>query len=112
MKAITRRPRPLPPDVRVVVARLGGSSFPSGHVLTYVAVYGFAAHLAMSLIERSWLRIAVATPLVGLVTLVGPSRVYLGHHWPTDVLASYLLGFVWLSGLSTLHARLRRRRPG
>jgi undecaprenyl-diphosphatase len=112
LKALTRRPRPLPPDVRVVVARLGGSSFPSGHVLTYVAVYGFAAHLATLLIERVWLRVAVAAPLVGLVTLVGPSRVYLGHHWPTDVLASYLLGFVWLSGLTTLHARLRRHVPG
>src|SRR6185503_16146129 len=112
LKSITRRPRPLPPDVRVVVARLGGSSFPSGHVLTYVAIYGFAAHLATTMIERPWLRVAVAGPLVGLVALVGPSRVYLGHHWPTDVLASYLLGFAWLTGLTTLHARLRGPRAG
>jgi undecaprenyl-diphosphatase len=107
LKAVTRRPRPLPPDVRVVVARLGGSSFPSGHVLTYVSIYGFAAHLATTLIRRQWLRVAVTGPLVGLVVLVGPSRVYLGHHWPTDVLASYLLGFAWLTGLTTLHAQLR-----
>ena len=45
IKALTRRPRPLPPDVLVVVARLGGSSFPSGHVLTYVGIYGFALTL-------------------------------------------------------------------
>ena len=107
LKSITHRPRPLPPDVRVVVARLGGSSFPSGHVLTYVAIYGFAAHLATTLIRPRRLRIATAAPLLGLVVLVGPSRVYLGHHWPTDVLASYLLGFAWLTGLITLHARLR-----
>jgi undecaprenyl-diphosphatase len=108
LKAITRRPRPLPADVEVVVARLGGSSFPSGHVLTYVGVYGFAAHLANSLIRPTWLRALTEAPLLGLVVLVGPSRVYLGHHWPTDVLASYLLGFAWLTGLTTLHIHLRR----
>src|SRR5258706_5150377 len=45
LKAIMRRPRPLPPAVQVVVAPLGGSSFPSGHVLTYVVFYGFLALL-------------------------------------------------------------------
>jgi undecaprenyl-diphosphatase len=108
LKAVTRRARPLSPEVRVVVARLGGSSFPSGHVLTYVAIYGFAAHVASCTIHRRWPRTVIAAPLVALVALIGPSRVYLGHHWPTDVLASYLLGFAYLSALTTMHARLRR----
>ncbi len=111
VKLITRRPRPLPPAVRVVVARLGGSSFPSGHVLTYVGVYGFAAHLANTMVQPGPARVAVVAPLVGLVAMVGPSRVYLGHHWPTDVLASYLLGTASLVGLVTLHHRLRQRFP-
>ena len=108
VKAFTRRRRPLPPDVQVVVARLGGSSFPSGHVLTYVGVYGFAAHLANELIRPSWLRAVVVAPLVGLVALVGPSRIHQGHHWATDVLASDLLGMASLLGLTALHARLRQ----
>ena len=111
IKVITRRPRPLPPSVRVVVARLGGSSFPSGHVLTYVGVYGFAAHLANTLVEPGPPRAALVVPLVGLVALIGPSRVYLGHHWPTDVLASYLLGTASLVGLTALHHQLRERVP-
>jgi membrane-associated phospholipid phosphatase len=109
VKDVTRRQRPLPENVQVVVAKLGGSSFPSGHVLTYVGVYGFAAHLANSLIRPGWLRAIVVAPLVALVALVGPSRIYLGHHWPTDVIASYLLGIASLLGLMTLHDRLKRR---
>jgi membrane-associated phospholipid phosphatase len=112
VKEVTGRQRPLPPDVQVVVANLGGSSFPSGHVLTYVGVYGFAAHLANSLIRPRWLRAIVVAPLVGLLGLIGPSRIYLGHHWPTDVLASYLLGIASLLGLTTLYERLKRREAG
>jgi len=108
VKRITQRQRPLPPDVRVVVANLGGSSFPSGHVLTYVGVYGFAAHLANSLVRPRWLRALVVAPLVGFVALVGPSRIYQGHHWPTDVLASYLLGIASLLGLTALYDRRKR----
>lgn len=108
VKLVTQRQRPLPPNVRVVVAKLGGSSFPSGHVLTYIGVYGFAAHLANSLVRPRWLRALVVTPLVGFVALVGPSRIYQGHHWPTDVLASYLLGIASLLGLTALYNRLKR----
>ena len=109
VKQITRRPRPLSSEVGVVVAELGGSSFPSGHVLTYVGVYGFAGYLAYSLIRPRWLRALVVAPLVALVALVGPSRIYLGHHWPTDVLASYLLGIASLLGLTGLYRGLKAR---
>jgi undecaprenyl-diphosphatase len=111
VKSFTQRPRPLDPNVQVVVGKLGGSSFPSGHVLTYVGVYGFAAHLANSLIHPRLLRAIVLTPLLGLVALIGPSRIAQGHHWPTDVLASYLLGFAYLVGLTSLYDRLKLRQP-
>jgi undecaprenyl-diphosphatase len=105
VKAVVRRPRPLPPAVRVVVAPLGGTSFPSGHVLTYVMFYGFLAHL---LIVHG--RPGGATPVMGgallvLVALVGPSRVEEGHHWATDVAASYLVGGASLLALIELHDR-------
>ena len=73
-----------------------------------IGVYGFAAHLANSLVRPRWLRALVVTPLVGFVALVGPSRIYQGHHWPTDVLASYLLGIASLLGLTALYNRLKR----
>lgn len=99
VKAVIRRPRPLPPEVRVVVAPLGGSSFPSGHVLTYVAFYGFLAFLLAEHLEEGPLRNASVAMLAGVLALVGPSRIEQGHHWATDVIASYLLGFAYLLGL-------------
>lgn len=104
VKAAIRRPRPLPPQVRVVVAPLGGTSFPSGHVLTYVGFYGFLAYLLAVRSDDGW-RLAALAPL-SLVLLVGPSRIQQGHHWPTDVLASYSLGTAYLLGLVELHRRL------
>lgn len=109
LKAIARRPRPLPPAVEVVVAPLGGTSFPSGHVLTYVAFYGFTAHLISIEVEDPLLRTAAISSLVGLIVLVGPSRVVEGHHWTTDVAASYLVGLAYLLVLVRLDRRLRGR---
>jgi membrane-associated phospholipid phosphatase len=106
IKRFIRRPRPLPEQVRVVIAPLGGSSFPSGHVLTYVGNYGFMAYLAYTLVEPAPVRLAIVGGLMGLLGLVGPSRIYQGHHWPTDVAASYLLGFSYLLSLIYLYRRL------
>jgi len=106
VKAVVRRPRPLPPQVRVVVAPLGGTSFPSGHVLTFVGFYGFLAYLVALRVEAPLARDLGVGALVGLIALVGPSRIQQGHHWPTDVAASYLLGAAYLLALIELHARL------
>jgi membrane-associated phospholipid phosphatase len=103
IKAVIRRPRPLPPEVKVVVAPLGGSSFPSGHVLTYVAFYGFLGFLLSEHLKDGPLRNASVTTLTGLLALVGPSRIQQGHHWTTDVVASYLLGLAYLLTLIQLY---------
>jgi membrane-associated phospholipid phosphatase len=110
LKTFTRRPRPVAgTDLRVVVAPLGGSSFPSGHVLTYVGTYGFLAYLVHSLVRPAAIRRGIVAGLVALLALVGPSRIHQGHHWPTDVTASYLLGVSYLVGLTALYRRLRAR---
>jgi undecaprenyl-diphosphatase len=91
------RPRPVAgTDLRVVAAPLGGSSFPSGHVLTFVGTYGFATYLAAILVRVPAIRVAAVGGGIALIALVGPSRIYQGHHWPTDVSASYLVGSAWL----------------
>jgi membrane-associated phospholipid phosphatase len=113
VKAVMRRPRPLAGvDLRVVTAPLGGSSFPSGHTITYVGVYGFLAYLAHTLLRPVAPRRAIVGALAGLVALVGPSRVHQGHHWFTDVTASYLLGFAYLIGLTELYQRVKAARAG
>jgi membrane-associated phospholipid phosphatase len=112
-KALMKRPRPVAgTDLRVVAARLGGSSFPSGHVITYVGVYGFLAYLAQTLIRPPLARRPVVAALTGLVALVGPSRVQQGHHWFTDVTASYLLGGSYLLAVTAVYRRIKARRAG
>jgi undecaprenyl-diphosphatase len=99
LKAFIKRPRPLPPEVRVVVAPLGGTSFPSGHVLTYVGFYGFLGFLLAEHLRDGPLRNASVATLTGVLALVGPSRIQQGHHWTTDVVASYVLGLAYLLAL-------------
>lgn len=111
-KRIMRRPRPDHPEIRVAIARIGGTSFPSGHVLAYMGTYGFLAYLAHAHLHARALRRAVVGGLLALIGLVGPSRVYLGHHWFTDVLASYLLGTCYLLGLTTVYRKVKAWQTG
>lgn len=109
VKLRMNRPRPAHPSINVVLARIGGTSFPSGHVLGYVGVYGFFAYVVQTLVRPAWLRRAIVAFLCSLITLVGPSRVYLGHHWTTDVMASYCLGASYLIGLIEVYREARSR---
>lgn len=112
-KELMDRPRPVAgKDLRVVAAPLGGSSFPSGHVLTYVGVYGFLGYLWFVFVPSAPARRVGVVGLVALVGLVGPSRIQQGHHWFTDVIASYLLGLSYLIGVAALYRRLKARRIG
>jgi undecaprenyl-diphosphatase len=113
LKAIMKRPRPVAgTDVRVVAAPLGGSSFPSGHVITYVGTYGFLAYLVHTRLRARAGRRPIVALLLAMLALVGPSRIHQGHHWPTDVTASYLLGTSYLIGVITLYRRVKERlRP-
>ena len=98
-----KRPRPDKARFYFAPARIGGTSFPSGHVINYIGVYGTAAYLASFNIKSRPLRWLVRVASASLISLVGPSRVYLGHHWATDVTASYLLGSSYLLGLGGVH---------
>lgn len=89
------RPRPTRDLVRVV-SDLSEASFPSGHVVHYVTFYGFLFYLVFIHLKQRWFRTALLTLLAGVILLVGPSRVYMGHHWPSDVGGAYLVGTLWL----------------
>ncbi|MEA2632752.1 MAG: hypothetical protein QOE66_2971 [Chloroflexota bacterium] len=105
VKAVARRPRPIASQVTVIVAPLGGTSFPSGHVMAYVGTYGFFAYLLASRVKEAPLRRLLIAPPIALVAVVGPSRIHQGHHWLTDVLASYLLGISYVAALAALYRR-------
>ena len=112
LKLFARRPRPLASQVTVVIAPLGGTSFPSGHVLTYMGTYGVLAYLLAARIRPSVPRLAFVAAPVGLIALVGPSRIYQGHHWATDVLASYLIGISYVAVVAAVYRRWLAERPG
>ena len=75
-------------------AGLGDPSFPSGHTAWAVAVFGVVAVLAVR--QRRWVPAAAFVALAGVM---GPSRVLLGVHWLSDVIAGYAIGLAWLIAL-------------
>jgi membrane-associated phospholipid phosphatase len=62
-----------------------------------------------TLVRPAHLRRFITSLLIGLVAMVGPSRIYLGHHWFTDVVASYLVGTSYLLGLAAMYRRVKTR---
>lgn len=112
LKMFMKRPRPVAGRFRVTHARIGGTSFPSGHVINYTGIYGMLAYLAGQRITSKPLRRAIIGFCATKIALVGPSRIYLGHHWFTDVVTSYLLGSSYLVFLTALYRRLRYRHIG
>jgi membrane-associated phospholipid phosphatase len=107
IKFAVGRVRPSP-DLVEVYAHSATRSFPSGHVTSYMALYGFLFYLVYALTPRSPLRFALLAMLGALTGLVGLSRVYLGAHWASDVFGGYCLGFFWLA----LMIYFYRRRKG
>ena len=95
IKVLVERPRPTGDSIRVV-SELLDYSHPSGHVVSYTALYGFLFFLVYVLFKRSWQRTAALSVLALLVGLVGISRIHLGHHWASDVLGGYALGTTYL----------------
>jgi membrane-associated phospholipid phosphatase len=95
VKDLIGRPRPTA-DLVNVVARLQDYSFPSGHVMYYLGFLGFIGFLVFSLLKPS-LKRSLLLVIIGIpVVLIGVSRIYLGEHWASDVLGSYLLGSLTL----------------
>ena len=109
IKLLIARPRP-GGDVVGVASALHDYSFPSGHVVGYVSLYGFLFFLVYVLFKRSRWRTAALWLLGLLVGLVGVSRIYLGHHWASDVLGGYALGAAYLLVLIEVY-RLTTIKP-
>ena len=91
------RARPSVPDVLRVTEHPGASSFPSGHMILF-CFYGVVLMLCIGYryLPRSWIPYGWGI-VAALVAIGGISRMYSGAHWPTDVLAGFLIAAAWLS---------------
>jgi undecaprenyl-diphosphatase len=108
LRQIIERPRPS--DTLVNVAQLiVGPGFPSGHVTQYVTLFGFCFYLVLVGWHGGVPRRLLLALLALLIVLVGPSRIYLGAHWPSDTLGAYLFGGLWLAGTIEMHLVIERR---
>jgi undecaprenyl-diphosphatase len=93
LKLTYQRPRP---DFVPTLLQPGGYSFPSGHAMIGLVCYGALLFIFWPRLRSRAARVALALGVGLLILLLGLSRIYWGVHYPTDVLAGYLAGAVWL----------------
>jgi membrane-associated phospholipid phosphatase len=100
IKLVVNRPRPTQARQVQVLSPAHGTSFPSGHVVTYAAYWGLLFLLVIFVLPGKWSktwwwRVPVLIVSAAFIILIGPSRIYVGDHWMTDVLGGYLFeGFL------------------
>ena len=108
IKNIVERPRPPLAESLTIETSY---SFPSGHSFVAIAFYGLITFFLFESLKRKWFKILVLILGIILVLLIGASRIYLGAHWPSDVLASYASGLAWLSIIITVSHIKRKFNP-
>lgn len=84
---------------------VAGFSFPSGHSMTSLSFYGFLIYIFLKNIKSIYIRIMATASLCILILLIGISRIYLGVHYASDVLAGFSAGMAWLAGFIALSKR-------
>jgi undecaprenyl-diphosphatase len=109
LKLIYARPRPgLVPHLVDVTS----SSFPSGHATDSAIVYLTLAALLARTVREPAARLYIIAMAILLTLLIGTSRVYLGVHWPSDVIAGWTIGAAWSLACSLAYSRSGAARPG
>ena len=107
LKLAFKRPRPVPffnltaPETY---------SFPSGHSLTSAVFFGALAAILTARIKSKRVRLGVWTVSVAMFLLIGLSRIYLGVHYTTDVIAGFAAALIWIQVVRFVEMQLARRR--
>ena len=96
------RPRP---SVVVAAVHTFSSSFPSGHAMSAAVVYSTVAYLAARLYKHRWAGWLIMTAAMVPIALISFSRIYLGVHYPSDVVGGAVIGLAWAAFcMATLEA--------
>ena len=106
LKSLFSRPRP---DVVPHLSAVYTSSFPSGHSMMSAVVYLTLGAILARMSATLQLKLYFLSVAAFLTFLVGSSRVYMGVHYPTDVLAGWTGGLVWATACSLVARQLQRR---
>jgi membrane-associated phospholipid phosphatase len=106
VKRMIKRPRPTK-ELVTVVKVINEPSFPSGHVMYYTNFYGLLIYLLATNWRSGRIRNFLISVCAVLIACIGPSRVYLGAHWPSDVAAGYIYGGLWFSGIMAFYLRVK-----
>lgn len=101
LKGILQRPRPI--EYRII--NENGYSFPSGHSMVSMAFYGYLIYLIYKYIKNKYLKYTLITILSALIIIIGTSRIYLGVHYTSDVIAGFLISISYLVVYTSLTKR-------
>lgn len=106
LKTVVERSRP---DLFVPLLKESGYSFPSGHSMIAVVVYGLFGYFGVHLVRHTYQRVIVVAVTIVVIVLIGVSRPYVGVHYPSDVLAGWFVGVPWLTISLGMHEVIARR---
>lgn len=116
IKDLVGRPRP---DQSLWLVTVSSPSFPSGHAIGSITAWAAAGSVVILMIDRHRTRLLIGVPTTLLVVLIGYSRIYLGVHWATDVIAGWAMATAWLIiAMAFVHrvgggpVTLEQHRPG
>ncbi|MDM5452332.1 phosphatase PAP2 family protein [Peribacillus simplex] len=106
VKLFFRRARP---DLHRLI-EIGGYSFPSGHAMNAFSLYSILTFLLWRHITAKWARVLLILFSMTMILSIGISRIYLGVHYPSDIIAGYLAGGFWIAISIWFFQRYQDRR--
>lgn len=107
IKSLFSRSRP---EIVPHLVDVTSASFPSGHAMNSSIVYLTLAVLLARAEDKRLIQIYLIMIAIALALLIGTTRIYLGVHWPTDVLAGWSVGAIWAALCSLIAKQLQRSR--
>ncbi len=108
LKLLVHRQRP---DIRFSLIPENGYAFPSGHAIMSVIFYGMVGYFIYKVCKKLWQKLIVLFTFFIFIFLIGFSRIYLGVHWASDIVAGWLIGFAILIFFITVFRRLEKSTP-